>query len=813
MSLRLMLSLCAIAFILPTSSGAQEMGKLTIGVMDFEGVGLPQKQADAIADVIALHISELGDVHVISKADIHSMLNLEKQRRLAGCSDKECFSEIGGALGMQWMVTGNLGIFGDTILLNLKLIDTRSAYVAGRVTRKVRGDMEDLLEELPGAIQELFERVSDRLDLVVEKRVTVAARHPQKIAESPSAVTVVTREQIENTHCTDVICLLRSVPEVDVQRVLPMYAAVGMRALSGEMGDKVLVLVDGREENNDAFGMPYWQNFPVHLEEIERIEVIRGPGSALYGANAYSGVISITTRQAGANAAEAYLGSGELDRSSWFLRVGQAYDQWSFQASGSLETQGHWRIRDKREREVIRARLRVDRETENSTSRLQLGVVAPRGLFFTSLAPAESTDTFVGHLTLSHQVDFFKAGVWVGIWDIVVDPDMPMYFGEIELGRFTSNVEIFNSSLDAEAQVQLVPFEGNLLIAGGNYRWIALFSDQLTPGQVHQHRLGFFVHDEQVLGDSIVITGGVRIDYNNITPWAINPRLAGTWRFAGDQWLRLAFGRAFRKPTFSNTSIHFNNVKGEPGFEELEQFFLRGVGNERLRNESITTFEIGYRGQFLDKELTVEADAFFNLYRDTIAFQIEMATNNLGMPDLARSSIQYDNAGREVNSAGGSVALAFRLAGDWRLGANYTYRYSWFISDTSGKAALEGATGERVKWERAHLANLSVSYIPQEGPRMGISAHASSACDLAVPENGMIFNDYFLSHSPARLLVGGFLAWRVSLNTAWAEIGVKIFNALHQGTRDTPAVARPDGVELGGELLGRRIFVFVRGSI
>jgi hypothetical protein len=789
------------------------MGKLTIGVMDFEGIGLPQKQADAIADVIALHISELGDVNVVSKGDIRSMLDLEKQKRLAGCSDKECFSEIAGALGMPWMVTGNLSIFGKTTLLNLKLIDVRNAYVAGRVTRKIEGDMEDLLEELPGAIQELFEGVSDRLDLVVEKRVTVAARHPQTVAESPSTVTVITREQIENTHCTDVICLLRSVPEVDVRRVLPMYAAVGVRALSGELGDRILLLVDGREENHDAFGMPYWQIFPVHPKEIERIEVIRGPGSALYGANAQVGVISITTRKAGANTAEVYLGGGELDRSSLLLRAGRTFDVWSFLASGSLDTQGNWRIRDKREREVVRARLRVDRETDTSNSSLQLGMMVPRGLIFSTLAPGEVTDGYVGHLVLSHQVDFFKVGVWAGIWNIVIDPDMPMYFGDIELGSFTSALDFFNSALDAEAQVQLEPFEGNLLITGGNYRWIAMVSDQLTPRQIHQHRVGLFLHDEHRLSDSIALTGGLRFDYNSITPWVMSPRLAGTWRFAQEQWLRLAFGRAFRKPTFFNTSIHFNNVKGEPGFEELEQFFLNGVGNERLRNESITTFEIGYRGQFLEKELTVEADAFFNLFRDVIDFRIEMATTNLGMPDLARSSMRYDNSGGEVNSVGGSVALVFRPAGAWRLSANYTYRYSWLFSGVSGQSALEGESGDRVKWERAHLANLSFSYVPQQGPRMGISAHASSACDRAVPEDGMIFNDYFLSHSPARLLVGGFLAWRVSLKTAWVEIGVKAFNAFHQKTRDSPAVARPDGVELGAELLSRRIFLFIRGSI
>ena len=144
-----------------------------------------------------------------------------------------------------------------------------------------------------------------------EDIVYTAAKHEQDIGESPSAITVITREQIENTYCTDVVCLLRGVPEMMVMRIRPMYAAVGARALTDEAGEKVLLLIDGLEINNEIFGTVIWQALPVHLEDIERIEVIRGPGSALYGANAHSAVVSIFTRKKVGDAAETFLG-GEL---------------------------------------------------------------------------------------------------------------------------------------------------------------------------------------------------------------------------------------------------------------------------------------------------------------------------------------------------------------------------------------------------------------------------------------------------------------------------------------------------------------------
>ena len=141
--------------------------------------------------------------------------------------------------------------------------------------------------------------------------VYTASKHKQNISESPSSITVITREQIENPYCTDVVCLLRQVPEMDVHRVRPMHTAVGARAFTDEMGERVLLLIDGREMNSEVFGTVIWQALPVHLEDIERIEVIRGPGSALYGANAHSAVVSIFTRKKVGDAAETFLG-GEL---------------------------------------------------------------------------------------------------------------------------------------------------------------------------------------------------------------------------------------------------------------------------------------------------------------------------------------------------------------------------------------------------------------------------------------------------------------------------------------------------------------------
>lgn len=157
----------------------------TIGVMEFlGGSGVSQEEADILAEMMMSEIDDMGDVHVIGKSDILSLMNLEKQRRLAGCDTKECISEIGGALGVRWMVSGKVGLFGESYVLILKLFDTERTQVISRVSRRIKGDADKLLTELPGAVHELVARVGERIGLPMPGTVSIASR-PHKVPWKP----------------------------------------------------------------------------------------------------------------------------------------------------------------------------------------------------------------------------------------------------------------------------------------------------------------------------------------------------------------------------------------------------------------------------------------------------------------------------------------------------------------------------------------------------------------------------------------------------------------------------------------------------
>jgi outer membrane receptor for ferrienterochelin and colicin len=653
------------------------------------------------------------------------------------------------------------------------------------------------------------------LEELLEVSVYTAAKHEQDIAESPSAISVISREQIENTACTDVFCLLRQVPEVDVEWLRMMYVAVGARALTDALGDKGLVLVDGREINDEIFGVVYWAALPVHLDEIERIEVIRGPGSALYGANAHSLVVSITTRQDTSGTAEVFLGSGEHDRSSLNLRLGRRLGDFRLIASAGADTGGHFRIRDFREREIVRFRVLLDYETGSSTYTLDAGATPARGALYSSMAPAWLHDGLLAHLLLRHRRESLQAQVGLNFMNAELIWDIPLYFGDIKLGNPPDLMIMYSTTLDGEVQTTWSFFEGNLLIAGCNYRWNTLISDDNQPGLIHQHRVGVFLQDEQRLLEDLVLTGGLRLDKNSITPFTVSPRLAAVWHFAEQQYLRAAAAQAFRKPSFFNTHIHMKGFEPEPGFEELEAFFLKNIGNPDLKNESITVIEAGYRGRFFEKRLYVEATAFYNRYRDTITMLSNMVTDEFGIPDLANSQLLFENTGREVDTLGGSTSSTFQITRALRLHLNYTFRYSWYISDPGKTAAEpeESEAGDRVPWEPAHLFNLWFHYLAENGLRLGASFHGRTTYLTTRVEAGGLFGDNVDIDNRPLLLASAFASWRLDLNSGWIEAGVRAYNMLNIGFRDSEAIRRPDGTEVGGEMIGRRIFFFIRGAV
>jgi TolB-like protein len=146
-------------------AGATEQKLVPIGkpveiaVMEFSSKGgVTKAQMEAMEDLLSTVIRKLGDFRVIGKSDLDSAMKLEQRKQIMGCRDDSCVTEIVGALGVRWLVMGNVSLFGQTYLVNLKLIDAEKVRIVASVSENIKGEQDELIEAVPGMTRDLFEQ-------------------------------------------------------------------------------------------------------------------------------------------------------------------------------------------------------------------------------------------------------------------------------------------------------------------------------------------------------------------------------------------------------------------------------------------------------------------------------------------------------------------------------------------------------------------------------------------------------------------------------------------------------------------------------
>ena len=170
---------------------AEEKPVVTVAVMEFASKGgVTQEQMDALGDMVANQIRGLGKYEVIGKSDIRAALHLEQQKQMLGCDSESCMAEIGGALGVPWMVIGNISLFGKTFLLNLKLLDVGRVKVIQGLSKTIKGGEDALVEAVPAAVLELM--AAAHKDLTGEKVPESVA--VEKATSTPKVTPTPTRQ-------------------------------------------------------------------------------------------------------------------------------------------------------------------------------------------------------------------------------------------------------------------------------------------------------------------------------------------------------------------------------------------------------------------------------------------------------------------------------------------------------------------------------------------------------------------------------------------------------------------------------------------
>jgi outer membrane receptor protein involved in Fe transport len=665
-----------------------------------------------------------------------------------------------------------------------------------------------------------FEDEEMELFFAPAETITTASRHAQPIAQSPSAVTVITREDIEASGARTLPEALRGVPNLDVYLMKPLWYSVGARGRTAEESDKILLLVDGRNVTSEMIGSPFWTLQYFSMDEVERIEVIRGPGSALYGSNAYSGVVNVITREAGKGpAASVSIRGGEHGFTELAAHGGHAFEGFALGASAGWTHEDLWTGRDVDARDQTRGRLHgsIDLGPDGKLV-FDGGVMQTGGLVHSALGTLHARDSLdaYGRLQLDYQDLIVHAFYNRTYLDAVIDLALRMKDLDLTLAEappITGHVD--KTSLLVQHSIE---FFHNRLTYGAEYAFNHYTAEALVDEHHYEHRVGVYLQDEINLSDMIeqlwdtgiptlILTAGLRFDYNVVSEWSeweLSPRVAVVFMPTPEHSLRVGYSRAFLKPTFIQTSLHIELVDvNNLGFRDLN------TANADLVNQTVDCVDMGYKGHFFDNRLILEVDLAFNWYRDNIWFtykEDEMEYIDVGelhIPDINGPGYGFFNEPNGTDGHNLEVTATWRPTERWRLFASAGYRQ---IFDNQTGTLFE----REPIWGAALGSDLALGF--------GLTASARAFFTSSYVRYVSNPDGFLEPEIRAEIPSAWFLNARVAYTFEAAglgevTLGLEGFNILGFHFRQLGGISRPNQPDLSAEQLNRRIILFFNARI
>lgn len=510
--------------------------------------------------------------------------------------------------------------------------------------------------------------------IAMEQSVTIASKLEEAISKAPSIVTVITAKEIENLGARTLTDILRMVPGFDIIKESQFGRTdISVRGVSTDQveAEKVKVLIDGHLINRPWSGGAFLFFDDLPLKNVKRIEIIRGPGSALYGANAFLAVINVITKSASdIDGIEASSGFGSFDTQEYSILYGEKLR--GIDVAGFIDFYNTNGLSDTIKEDAISTQPFFNRfsitpgDTDDSRNKLDLNLkLAYKDVEFKAKYMNKDQEPFVGpQFVLTNDNDQFLNYVMselsykLDLWDkLTVKPRLyydqydSEFQGEVFPDDFTVPVDIdgdgdierfpdgmlgiaklTNRRLGSELQLDYDLFDHNTFTLGFNYEWenqdnvnFSANFDPLTGAslgsikdvsdyanwskEVVRQIWAVYIQDKWNITDKLGITMGIRHDHYSDFEGTTNPRVGIVWNFMENANLKLLYGQGFRAPSF-NELFTINN----PVF----------LGNPDLKPETIRTYEVGLDYKFTD-ELNANVNYFFNVIRDEISLGPKIA--------------------------------------------------------------------------------------------------------------------------------------------------------------------------------------------
>ena len=439
-----------------------------------------------------------------------------------------------------------------------------------------------------------------------EQTVTSASKAVQKVSDAPAAVTVITEEQITSYGATSLLDILRYATGVDVIELNGSAGGVSIRGSNTQYANRLLVMIDGRSIYQDLFGGVLWHVEPLLLSRIKRIEIVRGPGSALYGANAFNGIINIITKTpaelaAASEKTSVRLLTGERNTQNLELQTtgGNAKD-WSFSLGAAynhtdgLGDKGKSGLYDRYSTPTVT--FDAEKRLPQGTLRFAAGnAEGITDLVTLSLIP--DLHTHLSYLSLTYAEDQAKS------------PLLVRAYANFSVEAAT-NIRLNDTrTVDVEAQQSRHLSSRHNLTYGASYRTVEAFSDLTGPNTHTLNQFGLYAQEEWNLAARTHLFSGIRFDEHSLYGFNVSPRLSLVHHLSSSQTLRASYSTAFRAPTIYDSYVDVSAPTSP-------QTSLQVIGNTHLKPERVQTYEVGYRHEL--KQGYVGANVFLNEVQDQI---------------------------------------------------------------------------------------------------------------------------------------------------------------------------------------------------
>ena len=491
--------------------------------------------------------------------------------------------------------------------------------------------------------------------------VTTASKEPEQVWKTPAAIYVITQEDIRRYGATSIPEILRLAPGVEVARIDSDHWAIGIRGFNGEFSKSLLVMIDGRSVYSPLFAGVYWQVQDTMIDDIDRIEVIRGPGGTIWGANAVNGIINIITKNA--KDSRGMLSdalAGDVDQAAAASRFGGAHgSKLDYRVYGKGFVRGHEFHPDglnfdewKSGQLGFRTDWELDhRDSLNLQGDMYLGHDGER-VMVSSYSPPGSAVLNGAHHTSGGNV----VGSWRRELSARSDFELRGYFDRTT--RFSPQLDETRNTFDIDFLYHRTIAGRNDVLAGVGARW--------SPDNIGQKyaTLDFAPHNETdsiysgfvqdqigILPNKLFLILGSKFEHNNRSGFEVQPNGRLLWRPTQHQTVWAAVTRAVRTPSRLDQDLQLSDFLGK---FEGEPAYLRVVGSKDFKSERLLGTEVGYRALFGEK-FYIDTSIFRNDYNDLygyghgeIFFESSPAPTHLVLEEPLANALKGHTAGGEI---------------------------------------------------------------------------------------------------------------------------------------------------------------------